>query len=79
MLCFSGGIQQWLSLELFENEMLRRKFGPNREEVTGSLRKYHNEELHKLYISRYIIIIRVMESRRMIWVRHVERMGNMRN
>jgi hypothetical protein len=36
-------------LEAFENRMLRRIFGPEREEVTGGWRKLHNEELHNLY------------------------------
>jgi hypothetical protein len=40
---------------VFENRMLRRIFGPKRDEVTGDWRKLHNEELHKLYSSPNII------------------------
>jgi hypothetical protein len=36
---------------VFENRVLRRIFGPNRDEVTGEWRKYHKEELHNLYSS----------------------------
>jgi hypothetical protein len=42
-------------LSVSENRMLRRKFGPNREEVTGGWRKVDNEELHNLYSSPNII------------------------
>jgi hypothetical protein len=38
-------------LRVFENRVLRRIFGPNRDEVTGDWRKLHNEELHNLYSS----------------------------
>jgi hypothetical protein len=38
-------------LRVFENRVLRRKFGPKRDEVTGELRKLHNEELHNMYSS----------------------------
>jgi hypothetical protein len=56
-----------------ENMALRRIFGPKRNEVTGGWRKLHNEELHNLYSSPSII--RMIESRRMIWAGHVARMG----
>jgi hypothetical protein len=49
----------------FENRVLRRIFGPKRDEVTGDLRKLHNEELHKLYCS--LGIIRMIKPRRMSW------------
>ena len=50
-------------LRVFENGMLRRIFGPKREEVTGEWRKLHNEELKCLYSSPNIV--RVIQSRRM--------------
>jgi len=55
---------------VFENRVLRRIFGPKRDEVTGEWRKLHNEELNDLYTSPNII--RVIISRRMRWVKHVE-------
>jgi hypothetical protein len=57
---------------VFENRVLRRTFGPNRDEVTGEWRKLHNEELHNLYSSPDI------KSRRMRWAGHVARMGKER-
>jgi hypothetical protein len=57
--------------------VLRRIFGPNRDEVTGGWRKLHNEELHNLYSSPSII--RIIKSRRMRWADHVARMGKKRN
>jgi hypothetical protein len=48
---------------MFENRVLRRIFGPKREEVAGGLRRLHNEELHNLYTSTNIIM--VTKSRRM--------------
>jgi hypothetical protein len=62
---------------VFENRVLRRIFGPKRDEVTGEWRKLHNEELHILYSSPYII--RQIKSSRMRWVGHVARMGEERN
>jgi hypothetical protein len=50
-------------LRVFENRVLRRIFGPRRDEVTGGWRKLHNEELHVLYSSPSII--RVIKARRM--------------
>jgi hypothetical protein len=47
---------------VFENRVLRRIFGPKRDEETGGWRKLHNEELHKLYSSPSII--RIIKSRR---------------
>jgi hypothetical protein len=57
---------------VFENRVLRRIFGPKRDEVTGEWRRLHNEELNTLYSSPNII--RVIKSRRMRWVGHVARM-----
>ena len=53
--------------------MLRRIFGPRRDEVTGEWRRLHNEELNDLYSSPKIV--RVIKSRRMRWAGHVARMG----
>jgi hypothetical protein len=57
--------------------VLRRIFGPKRDEVTGSWRKLHNEELHNLYSSSSII--RIIKSRRMRYAGHVARMGEKKN
>jgi hypothetical protein len=59
-------------LRVFENRVLRRIFGPKREE-DGSRRKLHNDELHCLYSSPNIV--RVIKSRRMRWAEHVASMG----
>jgi hypothetical protein len=56
--------------------VLRRIFGPKRDEVTGGWRKLHNEELHNLYSSPNII--RMIKSRRMRWVGNEARMGKKR-
>jgi hypothetical protein len=61
---------------VFENRVLRRMFGPKRDEVTGGWRKLHNEELHNLYSSPSII--RMIKSRRMRLAGHVARMGEKR-
>jgi len=42
-------------LRVFENRVLRREFGPQRDEVTGEWRKLHNEELNDLYSLRNIL------------------------
>jgi hypothetical protein len=60
-------------LGVFENRVLRRIFGPKRDEATADWRKLHNEELNDLYSSPNII--RVIKSRIMRWVGHVARMG----
>jgi hypothetical protein len=64
-------------LRVFENRVLRRIFGPKKDEVTGELRKLHNEELRDLYSSPSII--RIIKSRRMRWAGHVARMVEKRN
>ena len=56
--------------------MLTIIFGPKRDEVTGELRKLHNEKLNDLYSSPNIV--RVIKSRRIRWVGHVARMGQRR-
>jgi hypothetical protein len=58
---------------VFENRVLRRIFGPKRDDVIGGWRKLHNEELYNLNSSP--TIIRIIKSRRRIWARHVARMG----
>ena len=57
---------------MFDNRMLRRIFGPKRDEVTGEWTKLHNEELNVLYCSPNIV--RVIKSRRMRWAGNVARM-----
>jgi hypothetical protein len=59
--------------------MLRRirVFGPKMDQVSGGWRKLHNEELRDLYSSPSII--RIIKPRRMIWARHVARMGEKMN
>jgi hypothetical protein len=59
-------------LRVFENRVLRRIFGPRRDEVTGEWRKLHNEELRDLYSS--LSIIKIIKSMRMRWAGHVVRM-----
>ena len=63
-------------LKVFENSVLRRVFGPKRDEVTGEWRKLHDEELSDLYSLPNIV--RVVKSRRMIWEGHVAHMGERR-
>jgi hypothetical protein len=60
-------------MKVFENRVLRRVFGPKRDEVTGEWRKLHNEELNDLYSLPKIVP--VVKSRRMKWVGHVACMG----
>jgi hypothetical protein len=57
--------------------VLRRIFGPKRDEVTGDWRKLHNEELRNLYSLPNITIM--IKPRRMSWVGHVARIGEKRN
>jgi len=60
-------------LRVFENRVLRRVLGSNRDEVTGEWRKLHNEELRGFYSLPNIV--RVVKSRRMRWAELVARMG----
>jgi hypothetical protein len=64
-------------LRVFENRVLRKIFGPKRDEVSGEWRKLHNEELRGLHSPPSII--RIIRSRRMRWACHVARMGEKRN
>jgi hypothetical protein len=61
-------------LRVLENRVPRKIFGPMRDEVTEYWRKFHTEELNDPYSS--INIFRIIKSRRMRWVGHVERMGD---
>jgi hypothetical protein len=70
---FMNGIIVIVRLRVFENRVLRRIFGPKRDEVTGVWRRLHNEELNDLYSSPKII--RVIILRRMRWAEHVVRKG----
>jgi hypothetical protein len=63
-------------LRVFENMVLRRIFGPKRDEVTGEWRKLHNDELRDLYSSPSVI--RIIKSQRMRWAGHVARIGEKR-
>jgi hypothetical protein len=67
-----GGIK----LRVFENRVLRRLFGPERDELTGERRKLHIEGLFDLYSPPNII--RVIKSRRMSLAEHASRMGEKR-
>jgi hypothetical protein len=63
-------------LKVFENRVLRRVFGPKRDEVTGEWRKLHNEEMNDLYSLPNIF--HVVKLRRMRWAGHVACMGEER-
>jgi hypothetical protein len=60
-------------LKVFENSVLRRVFGPKRDEITREWKKLHNEELNYLYSLPNIVW--VVKLRRMGWAGHVARMG----
>jgi hypothetical protein len=64
-------------LRVFENRVLRRIFGTNRDEVTEESRKLHNEDVNDLYPSPNII--RMVKTRRKIWARHVAHIGERRD
>jgi hypothetical protein len=61
-------------LRVFENKVLRRIFGPSKDEVTGDLKRLHNEELNDLYSSPNIVW--VIKSRRKRWPGHVRGEGS---
>jgi hypothetical protein len=73
---WSFTLREEQSLRVFENRVLRRIFGPKRDEATGEWRRLHKEELNDLYSSPNIN--RVIKSRRMRWAGHVARMGGKR-
>jgi hypothetical protein len=63
-------------LRVFENRLLRKIFGPKRDEGIEEWRKLHNEELNNLYCSPNIV--RVIKLRRLRWAGHAARMGERR-
>jgi hypothetical protein len=63
-------------LRAFENRVLRRIFGPKRDEVTGEWKNLHSGELYNLYSSPDII--KQIKSRKMRWAGHVARLGEER-
>jgi hypothetical protein len=66
-------LRETLRLRVLEKRLLRKIFGPERDELTNECRKLHTEELNDLYCSPNII--RVIKSRRMRWAGHVAHMG----
>jgi hypothetical protein len=64
-------------LSTFENQVLRRIFGPKKEEVLEGWRRLHNEKFHNLYTSPNIV--RVIKTRRMRWEGHVACIEKIRN
>jgi hypothetical protein len=69
-------VREECRLRVFKNGVLRRIFGPKRNEVTGEWRRLHNKELYALYSSPNII--QVTKSRRLRWAGHVAHMGERR-
>ena len=61
-------------LRIFENRVLRKIFGPKRDEVPGEWSRPHNEDLYEMY--SLPSTIRVTKSRRMKWTEDIARMGN---
>jgi hypothetical protein len=73
----SLALREELGLRVFENRVLRRIFGPKKDEMLGSWRKFYNEELHNLQSSPDII--RMVKSRRLRWPGHASTLGKKRN
>ena len=73
---WSLALREERKLRVIENKVLRRIFGPRRDEVTREWRRLHNEEINDLYSSPNIV--RVIKWRRMRWAGHVARMGEER-
>jgi hypothetical protein len=69
----SVALREECRLRVFENRVLRRIFGPRRDEVTGEWRRLHKKKLYALYSSPNII--RMIKSRRLRLAGHVARMG----
>jgi hypothetical protein len=69
-------IEEKSRLRVFESRVLRRIFGPKRDEVRGEWKRLHDKELYALYSAPDIF--RVMKSRRLRWAGHVARMGERR-
>jgi hypothetical protein len=69
-------LREECGLRVFENRVLKRIFGPKRNEVTEEWRRLHNEEIYALYSS--VNIIHVIKSRRLRCAGHVARMGERR-
>jgi hypothetical protein len=70
---WSQTLREERRLKVFENRVLRRVFGPKRDEVTGEWRKLRTKGLNDLYSLPNIV--RVVKSRRMRWAGHVARIG----
>jgi len=70
-IAWSLTLREERKVRVFENMVLRRIYGPRRDEATGEWRRLHNEELNDLYSSPNIV--RVIKSRRMRWAAHVAR------
>jgi hypothetical protein len=73
------GLPSWGEnrLRAFENEVMTKIFGPDRDEITEELKKLRNKELHNLHFSPNIV--KVITLIRLRWTGHVKRMGEMRN
>jgi hypothetical protein len=69
----SFALREEHGLKVFEDRVLRRVFGPKRDEATEEWRKLHSGELHNLYLSPDIV--RQIKSRRIVWAGRVARIG----